>query len=464
MKVQIKNLGAVKDATIDLSKKMNVFCGSNSTGKTYMAYILYTITSLGNRSLGIRFDKKYIDKLIESNQVEITLDISKMFAFREEEIAKIKPNLWRVFSIPESKSSDFFSTTEILFKESKKEFIKRIRETKFEELIKFQDYTLKVNKEIGDSIKIELLENTIKNEVFIRYMDIAFLAMLYSKLVYYPVMSSAIFPVERNSIFTFSKELSIKKNEKYDLIKELSSNDDFNRLDLLLNSSDRYPQPIRDCLKVAGNLDNIQNTNSIYYNFGNEIEKELLGGEVIITKEGDVKFLSDKTSKKRITSFNQSSSIVKTLAGLVIYLKHTAQRNDLVIIDEPELNLHPDNQVKITRILARLINNGLNLIVSTHSDYILREINNLIMLSSDDKNILKIREKHEFHKDEYINKEDVNVHYFHFRLKKNADVDIIPVSDYGFDIPSIDSEIEKQNNLNNDLYYTLKFGYQDSGL
>ena len=464
MKIQIKNLGPVKDATIDLSKKMNVFCGGNSTGKTYMAYLLYTITSLGNKSLGIRFDKKHIDKLIESNWVEIPLDISEMFAFKEKEIAKIKPNLWRVFSIPESKSSDFFFKTEILFKESREEFIKRIQKINFEELIKFQDYTLKVNKETGDSIKVELLENTMKNDDFIGYMDIAFLAILYSKLIYYPVMSSTIFPVERNSIFTFSKELSIKNNEKYDLIKQLSSNEDFNRLDLLFNSSNRYPQPIRDCLKVADDLDNIQKTNSIYYSFGKEIEKELLDGEVVITKEGNVKFLSSKTSKKRTLSFHQSSSIVKTLAGLVIYLKHTAQRNDLVIIDEPELNLHPDNQVKITRILARLINNGLNLVVSTHSDYILREINNLIMLSSEDENILKIREKNNFQKDEYINKEDINVHYFHFRLKKNADVDMIPISDYGFDIPSIDEEIEKQNNLNSDLYYTLKFGYQDSSL
>ena len=257
MKIQIKNLGPVKDATIDLSKKMNVFCGGNSTGKTYMAYMLYAITSLGNKSLGIRFDKKYIDKLIESNEVEIPLDISEMFVFKEEEIAKIKPNLWRVFSIPESKSSDFFSTTEILFKETEEEFVKRIKEIRFEELIKFQDYTLKVNKETGDSIKVELLENTIKNEVFIRYMEIAFLAMLYSKLVYYPVMSAAIFPVERNSIFTFNKELSIKNNARYDLIKDLDDKrthfdleEAVARMNLFLNSLNRYPQAIGDIHKI----------------------------------------------------------------------------------------------------------------------------------------------------------------------------------------------------------------------
>ncbi|MBE7660182.1 AAA family ATPase [Tenacibaculum finnmarkense] len=461
MKVQIKNLGAVKNATIDLSKKLNVFCGGNSTGKTYMAYILYAITSLDNKSFGLGIDNKYIDTLIEKNEVNIPLDIQKMFTFKTEENKKIKPNLWKLFSIPESKSNDFFSKTEIIFLESETEFTKRIKEIRLNEIMKFHDFSLNIEKDEDNSIKIRIPIDTIKNENFMRYFDIAFLSILYSKLVFYPVMSSTIFPVERNSIFTFNKELSIKNNEKYDLIKQLSSNKDFNPFDLLFNSSNRYPQPIRDCLKVADDLDTIKKANSIFYDFALEIETELLDGKVIIGKEGNVQFLSNKTSKNKTLSFHQSSSIVKTLAGLIIYLKHTAQKNDLVIIDEPELNLHPDNQIKLTRILARLINKGLNLVVSTHSDYILREINNLIMLSSSNDAIKSIKEKNEFKEDEFINKNNIDVHYFHYKFKTQASVDLIPVSEFGFNIPSIDIEIEKQNDLNNDLYYGLKYNSTD---
>jgi predicted ATPase len=461
MKVQIKNLGAVKDATIDLSKKLNIFCGGNSTGKTYMAYILYAITSLENKSFGIGFDKKYIDILIENNEVEIPLNISQMYDFKQSENKKIKPNLWKLFSIPESSSNDFFSKTEINFKEKEIEFINRIKKIRFSELIKFHTYTLTLEKTEDEKIKVILFEETIKNEEFVRYFDIAFLSILYAKLIYYPIMSSTIFPVERNSIFTFNKELSIKNNEKYDLIKQLSSNEDYNRFDLLFSTSNRYPQPIRDCLKVADDLEAIKKTNSVYYDFAIEIEKELLDGSVVIGKNGNVEFSSNKTSKKKTLSFHQSSSIVKTLAGLVIYLKHTALKNDLVIIDEPELNLHPDNQIKITRIIAQLINKGLNFVISTHSDYILREINNLIMLSSNDNNIKSIRKEHHFKDGEYINKQDINVHYFYYKLKTQASVDLIPVTEYGFDIPSIDAEIEKQNNLTNDLFYTLKYGTKE---
>ena len=51
------------------------------------------------------------------------------------------------------------------------------------------------------------------------------------------------------------------------------------------------------------------------------------------------------------------------------------------MIDEPELNLHPANQRLMARLIARLVNSDLRVIASTHSDYLVREINSLIMLS-----------------------------------------------------------------------------------
>jgi hypothetical protein len=461
MKVQIKNIGAVKEATIDLNKKLNVFCGGNSTGKTYMAYLLYSITSLENKSFGLKLEKNFIDELIEKDTLELDLDINQMYSFLKEDRSKIIPNLWKLFAIPENKSEEFFSKTEINFLEEYETFISRIENIRIDDLVKFHSFQFKIIKNQSSKITIELEKNTIKNEELIRYLEIAFLPILYSKMVYYPVMTSTIFPVERNSIFTFSKELSIKNNERYDMIKELSSNNDFNPIELFFKRTNRYPQPIKDCLKVADDLETIKKVNSIYYDFAIEIEKELLDGNVIIGKDGNVEFLSNKTSRKRTLSFHQSSSIVKTLAGLVIYLKHSAQKNDLVIIDEPELNLHPDNQIKLTRILSRLVNKGLNLVISTHSDYILREINNLIMLGNEDDNISNIKQNYNFKDDEFLSKNDIGVHYFHYKNKTQASVNSIEITDFGFEIPSINDEIMKQNELNNELFYTLKFGFQE---
>ena len=37
------------------------------------------------------------------------------------------------------------------------------------------------------------------------------------------------------------------------------------------------------------------------------------------------------------------------------------------MIDEPELNIHPANQRHIARLLARLVNAGMSVVISTHA-------------------------------------------------------------------------------------------------
>ena len=460
MQILVENLGPVKSATIDLSKKLNVFCGGNSTGKTYMAYVLYAIASRQNKSLGIQLDEQSVENILKDNKARIALDLDAISQFREEEFSKILPNLWKLFAISETKSEDFFAKTKLQILESNSDFIQRIKQARFEEAIRLHKYWFKVKKDDDNSLIVEVEHKTIKNEEFAHFLNIAFLPILYARLFYFPISSSAIFPVERNSIFTFNKELSIKNNQRYELIKQLSSDKKFDPFDIFFSSSDRYPQAIKDCLAIADDLEQFKKIKSSFYDFAEEIEKELLGGAVVVGKEGSVEFASTSLSKKKALSFHQSSSIVKTLASLVMYLKHMAQPNDLVIIDEPELNLHPDNQIKLARIFARLLNNGLRLVISTHSDYILRELNNLIMLGSKSDELNDIKKQYHFKEDEYILVDEVDVHYFHYKLKTQASVKKLKISDYGFDVPSIDEAIEKQNQLTDDLYYTMKFGKQ----
>jgi predicted ATPase len=48
MKITIKNIGPVKESTIDLDKNLIVLCGGNNTGKTYVAYTVYNFCSSAN--------------------------------------------------------------------------------------------------------------------------------------------------------------------------------------------------------------------------------------------------------------------------------------------------------------------------------------------------------------------------------------------------------------------------------
>ena len=78
-----------------------------------------------------------------------------------------------------------------------------------------------------------------------------------------------------------------------------------------------------------------------------------------------------------------ASSSARGLSDLYFYLRHTAARDQLLIIDEPESHLDTRNQVVFARMLARFVTSGLRVLITTHSDYIVKELNNLMMLSRD---------------------------------------------------------------------------------
>jgi predicted ATPase len=140
---------------------------------------------------------------------------------------------------------------------------------------------------------------------------------------------------------------------------------------------------------------------------------------------------------------------------LSVYLRHLAKKGDFIIIDEPELNLHPDNQRKIARFFGRMINEGFKLLISTHSDYIVRELNNLIMLKEGEKNkpseTENLLEKHNYNKSQLIDKQQVGVYLF----RQGKEVESMEVNEMGFSVPTIDEEINRLNQTTNDIIFSI---------
>ncbi len=76
-----------------------------------------------------------------------------------------------------------------------------------------------------------------------------------------------------------------------------------------------------------------------------------------------------------------ASSMVSELAPVVLYLRHVVQPGDLLIIEEPESHLHPAMQVEFTRQLAAVVQSGIRIIITTHSEWVLEELANLVRLA-----------------------------------------------------------------------------------
>ena len=76
-----------------------------------------------------------------------------------------------------------------------------------------------------------------------------------------------------------------------------------------------------------------------------------------------------------------SASIVRALAGLDLYLKVFCKRDGFLVIDEPEMNAHPEAQLKIIEFIALLVRHGVRVVFTTHSPYIVDHLSNLMQAS-----------------------------------------------------------------------------------
>ena len=110
------------------------------------------------------------------------------------------------------------------------------------------------------------------------------------------------------------------------------------------------------------------------------IEREITRGKVDVDQSAEYPeiYFEDKTGRYRL---NQVSSTVSEIAPLVLYLKYVVSEGERVIIEEPESHLDAGNQRHLASAIAMLVNAGVNVLVTTHSNFLLSEVNNLLLAS-----------------------------------------------------------------------------------
>ncbi len=73
--------------------------------------------------------------------------------------------------------------------------------------------------------------------------------------------------------------------------------------------------------------------------------------------------------------------MVSELAPLILFLKYLVRPGDLLILEEPESHLHPAAQRQLARGIVRLVNAGVKVLITTHSDLFVSQVNNLMRIS-----------------------------------------------------------------------------------
>ena len=113
------------------------------------------------------------------------------------------------------------------------------------------------------------------------------------------------------------------------------------------------------------------------------LETDILGGSVEVRRSavGYPSFHYQPATWQRELALMNTSSMVSELAPVVLYLRHVVRKGDVIIIEEPESHLHPQMQVAFARFLAAVVKAGIRVIVTTHSEWVLEALANLVRLS-----------------------------------------------------------------------------------
>jgi len=437
---KVENLGAIQHAEIDLSKDLILFCGHNNTGKTYLINAIYRLLSLrdsmtdaatahfGNTHVSVpKINIKSFNEIQDKiNILGKPLVINIIEVFNNLSVEELNSLFKYVLGTYLLMDANLIFTRE--------EINNRLFAVKF---------ATTVYGEPGKILKSANSENIIFERSFnflsiiIEIID----SLLYSRRF--------IFPVERSSINIFSKELSLCKVKLFE--KLLAGDKQADLLDLASRRVNRYPKPIRDHLEIAEDLANLSKNTSEFNELAEELEKKILGGKVRISQYGDLTYQPDSAQNIAL-GMELSSSTVGSLSSLVFYLRHLAKKGDTLIIDEPELSLHPDNQRLIARFFGSLINAGFKLIISTHSDYIVREMNNLIMLSKKSHKTAGLRKKYGYTQAQVLQPQQVGAYLF---KRGEPSLKSIEITETGLEISTIDEVVADLNQSSQDIYFSL---------
>ena len=120
----------------------------------------------------------------------------------------------------------------------------------------------------------------------------------------------------------------------------------------------------------------------INQNLGAGLQNRILQGRIVTDHSavGFPEFSYHPEGWQHSLPLSHASSMVSELAPVVLYLHHVVQPGDVLIIEEPESHLHPAMQVEFVRQLAHTVRAGIRVIVTTHSEWFLEELANLVRL------------------------------------------------------------------------------------
>jgi len=375
MTLQLKNIGMIKEANVKIDG-LTVIAGENSTGKSTIGKLLFSLiksSSRYNEDLEEGKEEKILSLVRENyNELRKEVDFSENREYqRLFSTYSFSRDIRRYAQDAIDERLDFLKDTSLVnieknlqnikktlledsnIEEAQKSAFKKVLISEFKGKISTQNdlnqmTSIKINEGKNKVIDIELLNDEIQS--FSLVDELSF--------------SDATF-IESPIVLQLSETVGTSKTYF----------EEFNFDDISRRMRSNVPLHIKDLdnkLKIASYEDDLFESEDSVNKLLLTLSSIIDGNFQYFRKEIDFKYTSKEG--KIFDSLNTATGF-KAFGIIQMLLKNSIiNKTSLLILDEPEVHLHPKWQLKYAEMIVELVRNDINVLVSSHSPYMIQAL------------------------------------------------------------------------------------------
>ena len=347
MKLIINNIGKLKNAEVEING-ITVITGENDTGKSTVGKVLWSVFNSfyeiknqvrkdkinsifreSRRFLGLQQSRKLRNKIVQESEIDEEIDLDDL-------INQIEINL-RLERNNNKEIERILDKIKKRTKLSEKEVLKEIIQKNFDNEFNYQINNLNLLK--NGNIVLDIKNKKLKLAFNNNKVEL-------SEDEYFSLYAKAIL-IDNPRILDGLDDLLVfplfnENAHSLDLIKLLRDYKDLTATDRVLNKE--------KSLQIEKILNSV---------VGGNFEKDEMGAYIYKNNNG-----IDMNIKNLSTGL-KTFSMMKLLL-----LNNEIEENGTIILDEPEIHLHPEWQLKFAELIVLLQKEfGMHILLTTHSPY-----------------------------------------------------------------------------------------------
>ena len=380
MKLSIKNFAKIKEAEITIDG-ITVITGENNTGKSTVGKILFSwfnaLSDVEEKILQKRLkeieraNKALIQDYISDAWVTRSMQVQSAAVLARKINMQIRKELDRNLSLTEENLLNMVA-----------KLIKKWGES----TEGIEPYTyLDMLEDICNTIQevMELPEENIVLEIISRYFNQVFHSQItsFAEDIHGETMLVLEMKGKEQKLFfdsdsckAFANHIRIFQKAIYIdnpfAVDELSGYRDLNPMDKMLRDllTSKAQEDVLD--EVIGAVRAKEKLGDFY-----EILQSVVDGEIVINQSNEEYYLKNQESNEPISFRNLSTGMKSFVILKMLLEKGELKEKDVLILDEPEIHLHPQWQIAYAELIVLLQKHfDLSVVITTHSPYFMDAI------------------------------------------------------------------------------------------